>query len=116
MRWLDAQLLDRIGGLHRDLDQFVDIRIDVDGTISHEQLLIAFDEHEAAGYDRIARCRLDQLQSRTYRICGGIGRTAQQAVRIPHLYQHRTEIVRLLQRLAAARLIRSYHGAVRSSA
>ena len=49
---------------------------------------------------------LDQLQSRTDGISGGISSAAQQAVSLAHLHQHGAEVVGLLQQLAA--LLRSH--------
>ena len=48
-----------------------------------------------------ARLRLDELQGGTDGVSRGIGRAAQQSVRIAHLHEHRAEIVALGQRLAA---------------
>ena len=62
---------------------------------------VGADQNEAGGDDLAAGLGLDDLQSGTDRVGGGVGGAAQQSVGVAHLHQHGAEVVALLQQLAA---------------
>ena len=117
---VDAEELCRAGGLDGHFRQLLGcgeghgagrlvngvLIVDVDGAVAHAVLLVVAVlvlavEDEGGGDEVRALLRLDQLQSRTDRIGGGVGRAAEQRVGLAHLDEHGAEIVALGQRGAA---------------
>ena len=117
---VDAEELCRAGGLDGDFRQLLGcgeghgagrlvdgvLIVDVDGAVAHAVLLVVAvlvlaEEDEGGGDEVRALLRLDQLQSRTDGIGGGVGRAAEQRVGLAHLDEHGAEIVALGQRGAA---------------
>ena len=106
---VNAEDLGGLGGLNGDLHQLILVGLDVDGAVGHSQHLVlagsgGTDHNEAGGHDLVARLGLDDLQSGTDRIGGGVGSAAQQSVGIAHLHQHGAEVIGLRERLAAVLL------------
>ena len=132
---VDAEQLCGAGSLHSHLCQLGSSRdldlagslidgigvINVDSAVAHGNALqtlfaaVAV-QNKAGAHQMCALLGLDQLQSRTDGVGGGVGSAAQQAVCLAHLHQHGAEVVGLLQQggallsglLALAQL---HHGA-----
>ena len=95
---VNAEDLRAVDGLSCDLDQLVLVGLDVDSAVSHGKDHVVAgssrtDQDEAGRHDLVAGLGLDDLQSRTDCVSGGIGSTAQEAVSLAHLDQHGAEIV-----------------------
>ncbi len=95
-----------LGHLLGDLHQILLAGVDVDGAVAHGQHLVAAGgqgphQNEAGGHDLVSRLGLHQLEGGTHGVGGGVGRAAQQAVRLAHGHQHGAEVVGLLQGLPA---------------
>ena len=76
--------------------------VDVDRAVAHGDGPQFFGtvfsvQNKAGRYEVGTGLGLDQLQSGSYGVCGGIGGAAQQAVGLAHLYEHGAEVVALQQ-------------------
>ena len=91
----DTEDFSSVCSFYSGFHDFVFGRVDVDRAVSHCELFVAAHHNEAGAYGADARFAFDQLQRRTNGVCGGVGCAAQQAVSLPHFYQHRTEVVTL---------------------
>ena len=103
---VNAEDLGALGSLHGDLNQLVLVGLDVDGAVAHSQHVVVAgggrtNQDEAGGDDLVAGLGLDQLQSGTDGVGGGVGSAAQQSVGLTHSHQHGAEVVALLQSSAA---------------
>ena len=117
---VDAEQLSGLSGLDSHLSQLgrssdLDLAgslingigvVDVDGAVAHSDALQALFaavtvQNEAGAHQMSALLGLDQLQSGTDGVGGGVGSAAQQAVSLAHLDQHGAEVVGLLQQSSA---------------
>ena len=107
---VDAEDLGGLGGLHDHLGQLLGgglghvaflvhavLVADVDGAVAHGQQLFVALQNEAGGDEGGAGLGLDELQSGTHGVGGGVGGAAQQGVGLAHLHQHGAEVVALLE-------------------
>ena len=103
---IDAEDLGALDRFLADLNQLVLAGLDIDGAVGHGKHLVlagsgGADHNEAGRNDLVAGLGLDELQRGTHGVRRGIGRAAEQAVRLAHLNEHGAEVVALLQRRAA---------------
>ena len=94
---INAKDLSGVSGLDGGLNNLVLRRINVDGAVAHGDALIAAHQDEAGTDGLDAGLALDQLQSRTDGVSGGVSGAAQQAVGLAHLDQHGAKVIALGQ-------------------